>query len=75
MVLPESGNVCRIAIWRLSLQPRSLWVFELGKTAHKLGARKRALLSHIQCNSMQQCKASYTWQGNTVDYIFEPFMN
>ena len=24
---------------------------------------------------MQQCKASYTWQGNMVDYIFEPFMN
>ena len=47
VVLPESGNVCRIAIWRLSLQPRSLWVSELGKTAHKLGARKRALLSHI----------------------------
>ena len=64
-----------IAIWRESLQARSTRVSELWKTAHKQGARKRALLSHIQCHSIQQCKASYTWQGNMVDYKFEPFMN
>ena len=45
-----------IAIWRESLQARSTRVSELWKTAHKQGARKRALLSHINVTAYSKVK-------------------
>ena len=48
MVLPESGNVCSHRHLAAISATKVIMGSELWKTAHKLGARKRALLSHIQ---------------------------